>query len=528
MNRRELDGAAALVRTELRAQVRYVLGDTRRALATLLMLVGLPLWIGASSFDGAVSFGRSLSRGTVPLGAAGATFTGLALAAGYIGGAGGFNQRRVGNVGPLVRTSLAPTAVSLGRMAHRVTESLALVIPAAALLLLGVAVGAGGVLVPVVVFLVALPVFVAGYAVGRVVGDCFRWINERLAVSIWVKALGVLALTAVFFLGTQLFVTGGASESAVGVPAFLPGRPMQAYASVAFAPLGGRPTALGALTAVVVLLLGPVATVTAVRLETYLLVRDIGSDETARASGTSGVPRLFRAWPSLRIAWRYLLRTRRDPRMLAHLGPLLFGGLAMVGTVIQNPSSLLLIGPAAAVVGGATFAGSAYCLNPLGDDVDQLPLLLTSTESVGVLLRGRMLAGIVPGLALAVGVGGPLALLEWPPLYALGQSLLAVVLATTGAGVALGLGALVPKFERHQTMGVERAHPSTTAVLGFFLGVLIVGGGGILLLLWTLGDGSLAAAVLAWPIYLGLLAALGLVGYRYAVRKFDALTLDDI
>lgn len=529
MNRADLRGAGVLVRTELRAHVRYVRRDGRRALATVLMLLALPFWIGVTAFDPARSFGRALASGAVPYGTAGATFTGLTVAAGYIGAAGGFNQRRVGAVGPLVRTSLAPAAVSLGRMAHRVAEALVVVVPTTLFLLLAVTIGAGGPVVPLVVSLAALPVFVAAYTVGRVVGDVLRYANERLGVSLWVKALAVLALTAVFFLGTQLFVSGGMSgDASVGVPAFLPGRPLQAYAGFVFAPLGTTPTPLGAGVAAVLVLLGPVAVLGGVRLETYLLVRDVGSDDSKRAAGTRGVPAVFRRPPSLRVAWRYLLRTRRDPRMLAHLGPLLFGGLAMVGSVLQSPSTLLRTGPPALVVGGATFAGSAYCLNPLGDDVDQLPLLLTSTESVGVLLRGRMLSGILPGLGLGVGVGTPLALLEWSPLYAVGQTLLAVALATSGAGVALGLGSLVPKFERHEAMGVERAHPSTTAVLGFFFLGLLVGGTGILLLLWTLGGGSLGAAAVAWSLYLTVLAVSSVAGYRYAVRKFDALTLDDI
>lgn len=529
MNRHDFRGAAVIVSTELRARTRYVRADTRRLLATVVMLLALPFWIGITAFSPARSFGASLASGSVPYGLAGATFTGLTIAAGYIGAAGGFNQRRVGSVGPLVRTSLAPDAVSLGRMTHRVAESMVLVVPTTVLLLAAVGVGAGGPVVPFVVFVGSVPVFVAAYAAGRVVGDLLRYGNERLGISLWVKALAVLALTAVFFVGTQLFVSGGLSgDTSIGVPAFLPARPLQAYAGVVFAPLGATPTLLGGGVAVMLVVLGPVAVLGAVRLETYLLVRDVGSDESAWTGGTRSVPAPFGRTPSLRIAWRYLLRTRRDPRMLAHLGPLLFGGLAMVGSVVQNPSRALTVGPPAAVIGGTTFAGAAYCLNPLGDDVDQLPLLLTSTESVGVLLRGRMLAGIAPGLAVAIGVGTPLALVEWPPLYAVGQTLLAVVLAATGAGVALGLGALVPKFERHEAMGVERAHPSTTAVLGFFFGGLVVGGSGILLLLWTLGDGPPVVAAVGWLVYLGVLAVTSIAGYRYAVRKFDALMLDDI
>ena len=529
LTRSDLRGAWVLVRTELVAQVRYVRRDARRALAALVMLLALPFWISVNAFPAARAFGAQLAGGTVPVGTAGATFAGVVVAAAYIGGAGGFNQRRVGEVGPLVRTALPPAAVSLGRMAHRVAESLAVVLPTAAVLLLATGLGAGGVTVPLAVGLATAPLFVASYAVGRIVGDGFRYLNERLGVSLWVKAIAVLALAStVFVVVQQLAAAGVDAGMSFGVPAFLPGRPLQAYAGVAFAPFGGTVTALGSAVAVGFLALAPAAVLAAVRVETHLLVRDVGSDERSEAGGSRGVPGLFGRTRSLRVAWRYLLRTRRDPRMLGHLGPLLFGGLALVGTSIQNPGSLLVTGPPAAVVGGATFAGSAYCLNPLGDDRDQLPLLLTSTESVGVLLRGRMLAGIVPGLVLAIGVGGPLALVERSLPYAVGQSLLAVVLAVTGAGIAVGLGSLVPKFERQEAMGVERAHPSTVAVLGFFFGMLLVGAAGIVMLLWTLGPADLGVAAVVWLGYLGVLSVLAYLGHEYAVGKFDALTLDDI
>lgn len=527
--RSDLRGAWVLVRTELRAQVRYVREDTGRLLAALVTVLALPFWISVNAVPAALSFGATLAGGVVPVGTAGATFTGTVVAALYVGGAGGFNQRRVGEVGPLVRTALAPAAVSLGRMAHRVAESMAVVLPTAVVLLVATGVGAGGAVVPLAVGLATAPLFVASYAVGRIVGDGFRYLNERLGISLWVKALAVLALASTVFLVVQRLAAAGVGATAsFGVPAFLPGRPLQAYAGVAFAPFGGTVSALGAAVAVAFLLLAPAAVVAAVRIETHLLVRDVGSDRQDEATGSRGVPRPFGRAPSLRIAWRYLLRTRRDPRMLGHLGPLLFGALALVGTSLQDPGSLLVTGPPAAVVGGATFAGAAYCLNPLGDDRDQLPLLLTSTESVGVLLRGRMLAGIVPGLVIAIGIGGPLSLVERSLPYAVGQSLLAVVLAVAGAGIAVGLGSLVPKFERQEAMGIERAHPSTIAVLGFFFGMLFVGVVGIVALLWTLGPADPGVAAVVWLAYLGVLSLLAYLGHGYAVGKFDALTLDDI
>lgn len=529
-----LRDAWTLTRTELRTYVRHVTGETRQLVGVGVMLLVFGVFVPMTFVGNAIGFGDALASGSMPLGSASLAFGVVAGIAGYIGAAGGFNQERVGRIGPLVRTSIPPMAVSVGRFCNRSIQALALVLPAAVVLLTGVAIGAGGPVVPLLVALAVVPLFLAALIGGRIVGDLVRYGNERLQVSLWIKAALALGLLVVIFTGTQLLLNaqyeeGGQFGTMIAGP-LLPGTPLQAFAGVVFAPLGATVQPLGIAVAGTVLAVIPIGLVVAMRLETRMLVRDLGSDaaETASVDGSHGVPRLFEVTPSARVAWRYLLRTRRDPRTLAHLTPLLFGAMGMGGSAVQDPRIILYIGPAAAVIAGAVLAGGAYCLNPLGDDRDQLPLLLTSTPSLGVVLRGRMLAGIVLGLVVAVGIGAPLGLVEHGPAYVLGQSLLAVVLTTVSTGIAVGLGAIVPKFEQREYMSVERAHPSQWALMGFFFGGLLVGAIGFVLLWATLTGRALPVVAFACAVYVTVLSLVAYGGYRYAVGRVDGFTLDDV
>jgi hypothetical protein len=489
--------------------------------------VGIPLLAVGS----ALSYGGSLANGPIPAGESGAVVTGVAVVGLYLGGAGGFNQESAGSVGSLVRTSIPPRAVALGRLVSETAQAAVVVVPPGVALLALVGVGAGQLLPPVLLALAVLPVLVASVLVGRVGGDALRYANRRVGLSLWTKALLFLVTTTAIYAGTQVILQSYFDDSAeaasVSIPAFLPGEPLQAYALVALDPLGAAGHPFGLAVAGVVLGTVPLALAVALRAEARLLAIEAGTAATA-AGGTRGVPGLFRLTTGTRVAWRYLLRVRRDPRMLAHLSPLLFGAMAILASAVTDPGSLLVLGPSAAVVGGATLAGAAFCLNPLGDDSEQLPLLLTSAHSVAGLLRGRALAGAIPGLAIGVGVGTPLAVYQHGPVLAVGQTVLAVALTAAATGTALGLGALVPKFERREYMNVERAHPSNVAVLGFFFGGLIVGAAGFALLFWTLGGVSLPLVAFGWALYLVVLVVPAGVGYVFAVRKFEAVTLDDI
>jgi hypothetical protein len=526
--------ADVLCRTELRARLRHIRSEPRQLVANAFMLflfgVGLLLLLVAP----ALSYGGRLASGPIPAGQSGAVFTAVAAVGLYLGGAGGFNQDRTGSVGSLVRTSIPPRAVALGRLVSETAQASVLVVPPWVVLLCIVAVGAGTPLPAVLLALATLPVLVAALLAGRVLGDAVRFVSRTVGISLWAKALAFFVVTTVFYVGSQVLIESRIGDSeeigSFSLPPLLPGEPLQAYAVTVLDPLGGAGQPLGLLVGFVVLASVPVTLAIVLRVEAGLVTFESGgsNDDSDVASETRNVPRPFTLTPATRIAWRYLLRTRRDPRMLAHLSPMLFGAMAMGASFVTDPESLLLVGPGALVVGGTTLAGAAFCLNPLGDDSDQLPLLLTSSRSVAVLLRGRALAGAIPGLVLAVGLGTPLAVYQHGVLAATGQTLLAVVLTVSSAGTALGIGALVPKFERREYMNVERSHPSTIAVMGFFFGGLIVGAAGLVLLFATLGGTSPQLVAIGWAVYLVVVAVPPVLGYLYAVRKFDALTLDDV
>lgn len=530
--RADVRDAGVLVRTELRARVRHILGEPRQLLAVVVMGMAFGVGLPAMAWVPTTNFGVALAGPEFPTGASGAAFAAVAGGALYIGAAGAITQNRLGDVGPLVRTSVPPRAVALGRFSREVIEGVAVVVPASVVLLAAVGIGARSPVAPLAVGASALPVFLASLLVGRLFGDLLRYVNRWLRVSLWTKALLFLVGVTVTFVGSQLYVQSQFDDTAEGfefsIPALLPGKPLQAYGAVVLDPLGPATPVLGVVVALALVVTVPAGLALVVWTEARLLLDESGAaDEGESAARSRGVPRPMTATSSSRVAWRYLLRTRRDPRMLAHLGPLLFGALAMGASVFTDPRSARLIGPGAAFVVGVTLAGAAFCLNPLGDDRDQLPLLLTSTRSTAVLLRGRALAGAVPGLAV-VGIGVLLAVAFYDPPTAVGLALLAPVVAFAGAGTALGVGALVPKFERREYMSVERSHPSMVAVVGFFFGGTAVGSVGVLLVWWTAQGVSPAPLAVGWALYLAVVVGTGVGGYRYAVRTFDALTLDDV
>jgi hypothetical protein len=147
-------------------------------------------------------------------------------------------------------------------------------------------------------------------------------------------------------------------------------------------------------------------------------------------------------------------------------------------------------------------------------------------------LRGRIAAGSVIGLGLAA-VGLPLGLVGPEPVSTVAAVATAPAAVPAAAGVALGIGAVSPQFERREYVNVERAHPSQLVLFGYLFAGSVVFGGGVFGV-W-LAVGAVTAGTLA-PVWAGAVAvlalvvwsALGAVGYRYAVRRFDALTLDDV
>ncbi|MDS0220127.1 hypothetical protein NDI54_02040 [Haloarcula sp. S1AR25-5A] len=526
--------AWVVVRTELRARVRQTLETPRQlvSVAVLLLLVGilLPLFgVGA-----ALSYGASLASGPPPVGRTG-VLVAAAMGAGlYLGFSTAFQQLQLGTLSPLVRTAVPPRAVVVGRLTSELTQALVFVVLPAGLLLPAVAIGARNPIPAVLLALGLVPALLGSAFAGRLLGEGLAFANRWLGVSTWTKGAAILAATAAAYLGTQMWLesvfpdsSGTATEA--GLQTIVPGAPLQAYASVILAPVGAQIRPLGLVVGAVLVAAVPLALAATVRFESWLLQREPEADRdgTGHADESRPVAAPFRATSATRVAWRYLLRTRRDPAMLAHLFPIFVGSLGILSTAATDLDTALWLAPGTAVIVGAALAGGAYCLNPLGDDRNQLPLVLTSTGSTAMVLRGRALAGITLGLLFAWGLAVPLELADGSGTHTVALALFAPILLLAGAGTALGMGALVPKFERSEYLNVERAHPSLLVSIGYMLGSIPVGIIGLVLFPTAVGDPS-ALHLAALGTYVLVIGAIGLAGYAAAVRRFDRLTLDDI
>jgi drug/metabolite transporter (DMT)-like permease len=88
------------------------------------------------------------------------------------------------------------------------------------------------------------------------------------------------------------------------------------------------------------------------------------------------------------------------------------------------------------------------------------------------------------------------------------------------------MGAVAPSFERQTVMGAERSHPNHGVVLVFLFGGILVGYVGLAVLEWTIGGPPADTAAIAWALYVAIVGGVGLGGYVYAARQFDALTID--
>jgi hypothetical protein len=530
MSARERHAVRALAATEFRARLRRIRGDPRKLLGTavsVLALSALALLIGVGPLT---AFGRRLAGGTPPRGAVGVAVSGVATATLYLGGASVSNQSGVGRLGPLVRTATTPRAVVAGRAgAAFLVGALVAVVPALVVAAL-VVVGAGGPLAPLALLVGLVPVALAGAAGGRAVGAVGRLVARRIGLSGWARAgVGILAL------GVLLVVTQSATRRAVDGPeagltavvppaAVLPGAPLQAYGAFVLVPIGGTAHPLGAAVAAGAVVATLAGAVVAVRAEVALLVTD--EDGAARTGRTRAVPGPLARTVSTRVAWRYLVRTRRNPATMSHLFPVAIGFFSFLASAVTGSGFVLSLGPGVVVVLAGVLAGATYSLNPLGDDRDQLPLVLTSARSTAVLLRGRAIAGALIGLTLVVFVGAPLDVALNSPGPALARTSLGVVFVAAAPGTALLFGAAVPAFERREYLNVDRAHPSMLVLFVYLSGGAVVGAAGLALATWTVTGGGLAAG-LAWLVYLPVLVVPSVGGYLYAVRRFDGLDLDE-
>ena len=209
-------------------------------------------------------------------------------------------------------------------------------------------------------------------------------------------------------------------------------------------------------------------------------------DALAAAVAPLTVPRIGSA-PVRHVAEWVLLRTRRDPnRLMFLLIPVFAIGSPLVSTAVQSGSVGTLAAPLCAVA-LPWLAGSAFALNPLGDEGAVLPVTLT-TVSGRQYVRGLAVPGLVFGLPLVLvatglaGVVSPYTLAERLALVVLGGYLTVVsVTVTPAVGMALPRFSAISVGQSRDVvpprMSAVAVHAALTVVPGAFLAALVVAPG---------------------------------------------------
>jgi hypothetical protein len=441
----------------------------------------------------------------------------------------------------LLLTTVHPRAVVVGLITAEIAR-LALWFGLPILLVSTVfAFGLGAPTLVVTTGLASLPLVcctaVWGYALGLGILRGTRRL-PALERALKVGGIGLLVVLVVVsqFVGQSLAHGGVSIRTLLSVVRF---GPLTEYTTLAFVgtPLA-RPVDPNALVVLVgCLVLTPLGLGVSERQATALWFTDSTGTRTTETrvstpSDTVGrftPPRPFSWRKSGRIAWGYLLRAARKPQQLVHLVLIIFFIGPFGTTLLQSTGDGLLASIAGlGVVLGVYVSGATFNLNPLGDDRDQLPLILLTDTDTTTHLRGRVGAGLSIGLPLAVLTSLGALASSSSPLYGLAFAVAAVGWCVAGALLALGLGCAYPVYEEREMWGVETVSPSTLVLMTY--SVIVVFGTGIgLVLLWYLLTGHVNPSVFVLTvlcIYLLVTGGVPVVSYLYAVRRYRQYTIE--
>jgi ABC-2 type transport system permease protein len=235
--------------------------------------------------------------------------------------------------------------------------------------------------------------------------------------------------------------------------------------------------------------------------------------------------------PVMRIIRKAWVRARRSPIRLVYVLYPLFVLLPFLETIIGLRSVPPAAPPLIALY-GAWATGSAFTLNPIGDEGDVLPITLTSSINGRTFITGLCLAGLMIGLpvtVIAVAVTGVLASLSIVSLVS--AIVAAAVLCVCATVIAAGAGIAFPRLEPAQiTRGRKAIVPSVFAFALFSIVFTIVSAPVVVglmpaardLLIDILGIGTQTFVVggLVCTILLGGIT--GTISYYSAVGSFDS------
>ena len=390
-------------------------------------------------------------------------------------------------------------------------------------------VGAGSV-VAAVSFLAAIICTAAlGSAIGISLGFVVRNALARSETLSRYRTLAGIAL----FLAYMYVVVATDFESAFDpVVSVLGQTPLGWFGDLALAPVSGEADLALAGGAILLAVAGvAVLSVAVDRLAGLLwyveaVEGSTGETDSSGIGGIAGLPR-----PIARIVRRSWLRAWRSPLRLFFVVYPLFFVIAPISDAVRTgvvPAYL----PATIALYGAWATGSAFTLNPLGEEGDVLPVTLTTPVSGRTFIAGCCLAGVLIGLPaslVAVLVAGVFAGNSIPLLA--GSVALALVLPLFAVGMAAGIGVTFPRFEEvNVTRNREAVVPSLFAFAVYSIALTVAAAPGLVVqfegvregladLIGTTPAGALAAAIGTTVVLGGGVAVLGFV---HAARTFDS------
>lgn len=570
--RSDLRVAGKIASAQLRDLIRR--NDTRRQRA-VLVLVGLfvaPIWLsfvqqgytlGVETREGVSGDVLAIARnGLLPAMAVVALFGALGSAQSLARDA----------VRPLLLTSASTRAIVIGKVCYLLGTWFVAVF-FVAVPVVSYAIGARAPLFLVALVVGLVPLLVLTMTVG-LTGAYLLWLGiERLGLPdtarrLITASLSVVAFFVAFGFGISLGRTG---EGGLNLPTGDPATPLGWYADILFL---GSPVAvsLGARTIFavgIVLLALPVSFGLLIRIAPAYWYATPGN--TTKISGTleesdypaggtdtlsdtsaadSHAPstaqspstsigrdgRFAGRSPTLRAAIGYVKTARRQPDQFVFLFYYLFPVAALLIPLwIASQAAIPFAIGISLIMVGIWFAGGVFCLNPLGTEGTMLSQLVLAKRPAKTFIHGRLVAGLALGAVIAV-LGaivttlGLLSLVSARPttlqavaLAGLGPLLLATLLVTS-ACFAVGIGAVLPKFETTEVFdSVEALAPSFIAAI--IHGLVILGltvGGVIVALVLTPGVApSPTPAIAGFAVVLFGTTTLALAdgSRRYAIAR---------
>ena len=526
----DLDHARLIARIEFRRSLRRARSETNvlvgLGVSAMMLLAATVVGVAAAVIFGdrlgtLGAFGRSVVRaGVVTL-----WFVSAVMVA----------FRAVGETGRIdgpdgILTATSARSVVLGLLLaelYRLVSYLGLPVVVVSVAL---AVGTGDPLVGLPLVAVVTATVTTGLPVGYLLGLVALYLSATVPfVRRNRLRLGVLAmlvyLAAVLLFGDLVFLLARSPLAWLADPMLV------------VAGAGGDPLLAGAaLGAPVVVVPVIVAAATRVAERTWYADTVAPEDDDDAATVVSGVDDFlapFVSRPTASVTRKTLLRARRAPYTLTFA---FVPALAAIGYVSQAVRTGEIPGsfPVLAAAYAGWGVGSAFTLNPFGDEGALLPVTLSTGATGHQFVRGRVLAAWLVGLPVALAVVSVAAVAAAiPPWMAAGSLAFAFVFSLAGPLVSAGIGAAFPKFDTRTVIANREAVVPSVFAFGLFVLVLLPMGAPAFLGLSFAGPlGGLldlpAAVIAALGVAVTAVVSLGAgtASFLFAVGRFDDYSVE--